>query len=891
MPRSDSLLPALRGAPIAAPFAPPVPQRWRIPPAPPPGLAVVAACWAVQQLPALPPSWAGVLLAAFGLLLLGASLRQGGSLRRAAWLACAGAAAAAAGWALLLAADRVAERLGPALEGVDLRVEGIVEDMPQADERGLRFRFLVERCEAAGLPCPAPRSVRLGWYSGSRPWGGVAAPATPARRLPDLRPGQRWAFTMRLKRPHASLNPHLFDAELRSVQEGITAVGYVRATGEGAGGPRLLDPFVLRPGVLVERVRHAIRARMLSALSGAEAVPRGVLVALTVGDQAAIAAPWWELFNRTGIGHLMSISGLHITMLAALGAALAGRLWKSAWLARRMHPAALPSRWPAPYARWTLGLLVAFSYAGLAGWGIPAQRTCWMIAAAGLALLAGRARSPVAVLSSAAAAVCCLDPWAPLAAGFWLSFAAVASIVWYGAARGGRSARSTGPDWRARLRRTLREALRSQFAATLVLIPLGVLFFSSVSLVSPLANAVAIPLVSGVITPLALGGAALAMAWEPLGAWPLGLASWLTGLMLGVLQWLDSGSASALPVAQPGPLALLLAAAACLFVLAPARFAGRWLAGLGLCPLLLAPADRPAPAEIRLTALDVGQGTAVLVETARGRLLYDTGPALGADSDAGARVLLPWLRARGIDRLEALVVSHEDLDHSGGALAVLRGVTVDWVSSSLPEEHPVRAASPRHYPCRRGERWSWGEVGFEWLHPGPEPIGPARSKTNARSCVLRVQGAGGTALLAGDIEASQERRLLSLILPEHLRAQVLLAPHHGSRTSSSPAFLDAVSPELAIFQVGYRNRYRHPNPAVLERYRERGIGVLRSDAHGAIEIRLRPGHAPQVLRHRIDRPRWWRVPVAEDTTVPSSPRRSSRPRRGPAGRRRSRGTP
>ncbi|MFP5460590.1 MAG: DNA internalization-related competence protein ComEC/Rec2 [Gammaproteobacteria bacterium] len=876
---------------------------------PPPGLAVVAACWSVQQLPALPPVWVAAALAIAGLLLLSASLR------RAAWLACIGAGAAAAGWALLLAAGRLEERLPAELEGADLRVVGVVEDMPQSDDRGLRFRFLIERCETDGKPCPAPRSVRLGWYSGSRPWGGVAAPAAPARRLPDLRPGERWELTVRLKRPHASLNPYLFDSELRSVQEGISAVGYVRlsgkgavadgAIGEGAAGARRIDAFVARPALLVERARHAIRERMLSALDGADAVPRGVLVALTVGDQAAISVPWWELFNRTGIGHLMSISGLHITMLAALGAALAGRVWKSRRLAQRMHPASLPARWPAPYARWTLGLLVAFSYAGLAGWGIPAQRTCWMIAAAGLALLGGRARSPVSVLSTAGAAVCVLDPWAPLAAGFWLSFAAVASIVWYGSARGGGAARADAvaqsdaaaqspaaapaDGWRARLRRTLREALRSQFAATLVLIPLGVLFFSSVSLVSPLANAVAIPLVSGVITPLALAGAALAMAWEPLGAWALWIASWLTGVLLAGLQWLDAGSASALPVARPGAFALLLAAAACAFVLAPVRFGGRWLAGLGLCPLLLAPADRPATGEIRLTALDVGQGTAVLVETARGRLLYDTGPALGPESDAGSRVLVPWLRARGIDRLEALVISHEDLDHAGGALAVLEGVAVDWVSSSLPDEHPVLAASPRHYPCRRGERWEWGEVGFEWLHPGPEPIGPARSKTNARSCVLRVHGAAGAVLLAGDIEAAQERRLLSLIEPGRLRAQVLLAPHHGSRTSSSPAFLDAVAPELAVFQVGYRNRYRHPNPAVLERYRARGIGVLRSDAHAAIEIRLQPGQAPQVVRHRIDRPRWWRVPVAEDATAPSSPRRSSRPRPAPAGRRRSTG--
>lgn len=911
---------------------------------PAPGLAVLAACWAVQQLPVLPAPMVAATLLCLGLLLTLACLQA------PAWTAFAAAGVLALGWALLLAGERLDERWPAALEGVDLRVRGLVEEMPQADERGLRFRFRIEHCtQADGADCPAARSVRLGWHSGPFAWGGVA-PRAPAAATPPpmVRPGERWEFAVRLERPHSSLNPLLFDPELRATEEGIAATGYVRAGRSGADAARRVQPFVPRPGVLIERARHEIRARMLAGLGSAPPVPRGVVVALAVGDQAAIPAAWWELFNRTGVGHLMSISGLHITMLAALGAWLAGRVWSSRRLALRMHPRPLPSRLPAPHARWACGLVVAFGYAGLAGWGIPAQRTCWMLAAAGVALLSGRARSPVAVLATAAAVVCALDPWAPLAAGFWLSFAAVGSIIWAGSARGartrpraegaaqatpqapavrrhpvrpervrpgeaqaappapivpvlpdppehGRAAvsgwlRHRGRRWRTALTELLREALRSQFAATLVLVPLGVVFFSSVSLVSPVANAFAIPLVSAVITPLALAGAALALVWTPAGALPLWLAAWLTEWLLAALQWLDRLGGASLPMPWPGVLAVLVGAAACAFALSPARFPGRWLAALGLCPLLFAPPKPPGPAEIRLTALDVGQGTAVLVETAQGRLLYDTGPALGPDSEAGARVILPWLRAHGIDRLQAVVVSHEDLDHSGGALSVLRGTRVDWVASSLAPEHPIVAAAPRHYRCIRGERWKWGEVSFEWLHPGTETVRIRGSQTNARSCVLRVHSAAGTVLLAGDIEAAQERQLLALFEADGLRADVLLAPHHGSRTSSTPGFLDAVAPSLAVFQVGYRNRYRHPNPQVLERYRARKVGVLRSDAHAAIEIHLRPGMPPQVVRHRVDRPRWWRVPVEESATAPSSPRRSSRPRHAPAARRPSTGT-
>jgi competence protein ComEC len=302
-----------------------------------------------------------------------------------------------------------------------------------------------------------------------------------------------------------------------------------------------------------------------------------------------------------------------------------------------------------------------------------------------------------------------------------------------------------------------------------------------------------------------------------------------------------------------------LAVIACVVLLAPVALPARGLALLAFAPMLLAEAPRPEAEDLWLTALDIGQGTAVLVETAEGRLLYDTGPAFGPENDAGARVIAPFLRARGIDALEALVVSHEDLDHAGGALSVLRELRVGWVASSLPASHPVVAASARHHRCRYGEAWTWGRVRFDWLHPADDDPVARRSPTNARSCVLRIRSAAGTVLLAGDIEAAQERRLIEKFPAQQLHADLLLAPHHGSRTSSTDAFLDAVRPKLAVFQIGYRNRYRHPHPVVLQRYVDRGIAVLRSDAHGAVKIRMRQGRAPEVWRARVDAPRYWRV--------------------------------
>lgn len=809
----------------------------------PPGLGVVLACWGTQQLPALPAGDVETWLALCGALLLAATLlplrRQRLGERFGPVLA---AALLASGWALSCAREGVSARLDPEIEGRTLRVVGVVADMPQFGAQGARFAFRIESCAGEVPACPEGRLVRLAWQ----------LPAEGARPVP----GQRWRFEIRLKRPHALLNPGLFDAELRALEEGIVATGGVRV-GKSAPAPELETGFVAGFATIVAWCRDRLRDAMLRALPADAGVAGGVLVALAVGDQGAIPSEWWARFNRTGVGHLMSISGLHITMLAALGGGLAGRLWSSRGLAARMRRP-LPGRIPTPYVRWAAGIAFGFGYALLAGWGIPAQRTCWMLAAAGLALLSGRARSTIAVLSTAGAVVCVLDPWAPMAAGFWLSFAAVGAIIWHGSARGGRGAVDRSGRV-ARLRATLHEALRSQVAATVSLLPLGAIFFASVSLVGPIANAFAIPLVSAVVTPLALAGAVFAPLSTTLGGLPLTLGAWLTDALLWGLRLLDLGYLSAPTVGTPGPIALALAVVGCAIVLAPVPLPGRRLALFALAPMLLAPPARPGDDELWLTALDIGQGTAVLVETSAGRLLYDTGPAMGPAGDAGGRVIAPYLRARGIPRLEAMVVSHEDADHAGGALSVLQEIDTAWVASSLPAGHPIVATANTHSPCRRGESWHWGRVRFDWLHPGDDDPVPKRSPTNARSCVLRIDSPAGTALLAGDIEAPQERRLAALVGEDALRADLLLVPHHGSKTSSTEAFLDAVRPRLAVFQVGYRNRYRHPHPAVMQRYVDRGIRVLRSDAHAAIEVRMREGEAPRVWRQRVDAPRYWRI--------------------------------
>ena len=776
--------------------------------------------------------------------------------RRAAWGGWLITAVIGFCWAAWLATDALQSRIPPSLEGRDLLLEGYVDELPLRSSQGLRFGFHVTGCAQPEPDCPIGRRIRLGW-SGSFSRGAV--PPDEASPPVALAPGERWQLHVRLKQPAATVNPGLFDAELRMLQEGVAALGYVRKPRAGEPSNQRLEGWHMSLRTLFEAARAAGLAALDSALSAQRVDASGVLLALAYGDQAAISASDWDVFNRTGVAHLMSISGLHITMLAAIAGGLARRMLQRRWVAR----SGLLLRVPAQRLQWCFAITVAFLYSGLAGWGIPAQRTCWMLAVAGWALASGRSRSLARILSLAAAVVCVFDPWAPLAAGFWLSFAAVAAIVLHASVVRASPPRAASARLSA-LRRALREAVQSQWAATLSLLPLGALFFSTLSLIGPLANAWAVPLVSGLVTPAVLLLSALALTLPAVAEWLAPVIAVPTGWMLDALRVMASWPGGAVVLARPDPLSLVLAAVAVAVLLAPRPVPVRALWALGLLPLF-ARGPEPVPAAgFRLSALDIGQGMAVLVEAGGKRLLYDTGPGWEAGADAGARVVVPWLRSRGISSLDVLVISHADIDHSGGAASVLRLAGARRVFSSVPQGHRLLAGVSQHTPCRRGDAWQWGEVRFEFLHPGPEfPPGAARSPTNALSCVLKIESPAGSALLAGDIEARQENDLVAR-LGDRLKSNLLLAPHHGSNTSSSPLFLAAVSPSVAIFQVGYRNRFRHPTPRVLARYQDAGVEILRTDHHGALTVQAGQAGGPWLIERARDTPaRYWRVRTGE----------------------------
>ncbi len=725
-------------------------------------------------------------------------------------------------WAALVAHVALAQALAPADEGRDIEVIGTVDSLPYRFGQGVRFHFRIEQVLSPATRVP-PR-VALSWYTGRRP---------PLFEVGDVRPGERWRLTLRMQRPHGNANPHGFDYEAWLLEQGVRATGYVRA-GEGN---RRLDDFV--PGFrnAVERTRALLRDRIEAALSGKEFA--GVIVALVIGDQRAIEQSDWEVFNRTGVSHLVSISGLHITMIAGLFALAASALWRRSFFTDAQLPLLLPAQKAGALA----GAASAFVYVLLAGFGVPAQRTFYMIAVVAAALWLGRIASVSHVLCMALGVVVLLDPWAMLWPGFWLSFGAVAVILYTSVGRIVPPARG----WRG----ALHLAARTQYAVTLGLVPLTVLLFSQVSLVGPIANAIAIPVVSFIVTPLALAGSVLP---APLAAFTLGIAHYAMQALAWALEWLARLPLAVWSAPVPPAWLFVLALVGTAWMLAPPAWPQRWAGAAAWVPLFLQVPAHPAPGQFAITAFDVGQGMALLVETQRHRLLYDTGPQYSPGSDAATRVILPYLKARGIARLDALVVSHSDTDHAGGALSLLEAVPVSWTLSSLSPGHPVRGAAPGHVRCRAGQHWEWDGVRFEVLHPAPASYDDPGLKANARSCTLRISAGERSMLLAADIEAAQEAELVRASR-DKLRSQVLLAPHHGSGTSSSPAFLEAVRPEVGVFQVGHRNRYRHPKREVYERYGVSGVRRLRTDESGAITLDF--GGGLVVREYRREHARYW----------------------------------
>jgi competence protein ComEC len=778
-------------------------------------LAFAAGVFWLQSQASLPDAELTTILAVSGALLLPLILsHKGRFLCRLRPLALVGSFLLGIAWAAFMAQGRLADELALDNEGRDLPITGVIADLPQRLDDGVRFDFAVEQA-----PPGVPATISLAWYAASLGEEGAA------KTLPDLRGGQRWQWTVRLKRPHGNINPHGNDYEGMLFERGVRATGYVRTKPP----PAKLVEFVAEPGYAVARLRQYLRDRMLAALPSQSYI--GVLVALAIGDQRAIDGDLWRTFANTGLTHLMSISGLHVTMVAALVYWIAGWLW-------RRSPALL-LRLPAQQAAAVGGMLGAFAYCLLAGYQVPAQRTFYMLSAVAVALWSRRNARTSAILAFALLVVLLLDPWAVQSPGFWLSFGAVAVLL---LAAAGQTQR---PHW-------LREWLHAQWAVTVGMLPALLVLFQQFSLVSPLANAVAIPVVSLVVTPLTLIGCVLP---APLDVWLLTLANAVMGWLMWWVDWLAGLPWAIWQQAAPPWWLLPPAMLGVAWMLMPAGFPARWVGAVMLLPLLLVQPPRPPPGDADVVVLDVGEGLAVHVQTATHDLLFDTGPAFSADANSGNRIIVPYLRAIGVGRLDALVLSHEDGDHAGGAQSVIDAVPIERMIDTLPKDNELAAAPVPHTVCADGLAWQWDGVAFAVLYPPLELYASPPRKSNDMSCVLKVTTGHGSVLLTADIEAGAERRLLAAH-PDGLRSDAVVPPHHGSRSSSTAEFVAAAAPHLLVIPVGYRNRFHHPDPAVLMRYSATAHDVARTDNDGAVTVRLRAAGIGVVRQRTVDR-RYW----------------------------------
>ena len=755
----------------------------------------VAAClvlgtFACARLPAL-PHWLPL-----SLLLLAGSI---GWWRCRDWKRPLGAALV--GFALfgLHATSVLARQLPPAHERGDFAIRGRVVQLPEHEPQRTRFLFRVDR----GAEQPAflrGKLLRLAWYDDR---GGAGS------RRHELEPGGEWRFTARLRAPRGLRNPGWSDSEKHMLAARLAATGYVREA----------DPVErLAPRGGIDGWRDSIARRIDAAVDRPSA---RFVRALALGDTRALDDPDWDTLRATGLTHLIAISGFHVGLVAGFFALAAAGLW---W--------GLPGlgRWlPRPQAAAIGALCGAAGYAAVAGFALPTVRTVLMIAVVVLARLWRRPAGVTDSLALAAIALLLADPLSILAAGFWLSFAGVAWLVWC----------------LPHAQPLLRGFLSAQWVATLGLLPLTAVLFGQASLAGPLANLVAIPWWSLVVVPLSLLGTGLEALQAGWGGAAWRLAATCFDLSWPLFEWLAAGRFALWWLPEPRWFALPLALLGAFWLLLPRGVPGKALAALLFLPLLWPDRHLPRAGEVDLVVLDVGQGQSVLVRTARHAFLYDAGPATPEGFDAGERVVVPALHALGVRRLEATIVSHGDADHAGGFAALRRRFDIGTVFAA--RDAGIDGAAP----CLAGTQWQADGVRFRFLHP--DLHFPAMR--NESSCVLRVESVHGTVLLTGDVGRVVERLLVHAD-SDALRADAVLLAHHGSDGSSDPAFIAATGATLALASAGHGNRFGHPHRAVVRRWTDAGAEVAVTSRQGALRVRLRRD-GRHIEARREAQPRPW----------------------------------
>lgn len=761
-------------------------------------------------------------------------------------------------YASLCAKQQLSHRLDDSLAGQDILLQGRVTTIPVINTMVRRFEFEVDSFELSAKPdgvnaelnhksnsrakLTLPDKVRLSWYYGS-----------------EIRAGEQWQLLVRLKPPHGFMNPGGFDYEAWLFQQHLDATGYVResALNKLVSTPSRWSIDAIRQN-LTASIDRLVNAKQineqghdLAELDRSRPDAMTMIKALTNGDKSSISSQQWEVLKNTGTSHLMAISGLHIG-LAALFIYV---------LIRRILPEYVMKRVPAQHVAIIAGMGMALLYALVAGWSIPTQRAVIMLCVLSLMLLLRRNHRPFDALGLALMVVLVFDPLAVLSAGFWFSFSAVA-VIFISVAKAERPDKPVagGTSRWSKLLLLLKQWLRLQFLISLFLLPLSLFMFQQVSLVSPLANLLLIPYVSFLVVPLVLLAIICSFVSQTISVLLFTLAAQVLDFIWPVLTAL-SRLPHAFWVKGDVDIILLLSATTALLLMYYSRRIkpDRWRWGLRLTGMLmLLPlflSSRPAlqPGEFQITVLDVGQGSAAVIQTKNYTAVFDTGAKFSAAMDAGASAVVPYLRYLGVESLDMLMVSHGDNDHIGGAQSIIDA----YPAVTIIGQDIQKLISNNKQACASGFKWQRDGVDFAFLSPPPFANGAERNeKRNNHSCVLRLASAYGSALFTGDIESKVEQRLLEA--PEQLlSADILLVPHHGSNTSSSQAFIAELNAKYSIISVGYKNRYRLPSSKVISRYAALQRPLLRTDESGAITLKIDRTANITLERYREKSLKYW----------------------------------
>jgi len=704
-------------------------------------------------------------------------------------------------WASAYASFVQQHQLPVALEGKEVLISGEVVDLPTQDMRSTRFLFQVDNVELPEGIKTFPTAIRLSWYG----------------RGHNIKSGEHWRFLVKLKRPHGLSNPHGFDYEKWLFQQNIGATGYVRDSKDNA---RLKQPS----NTTISYWREYLRDYLDKALVGSEHL--GVVKALVLGDKSDITADQWRVFRQTGTSHLIAISGLHIGLISALVFAL------FRWLILRCPPISQSAVQYAVLA----SLLAAFLYAALAGFSVPTQRALIMLFVVLGAVYLRRHYTPFHVISVALLGVLLLDPLAPLSAGFWLSFAAVAVILYGAVGRAGAAG-------------SIKQLLSTQWWVTVGLIPLVLLFFGQVSLVSPVANILAVPLVSLLIVPLLFLALFLLMINTTVSSWALSLVDLFIGYLWKFLAVLSAFEFSSLSLSNVSLLACGISIVGVVLLLSPKGSVPKPLACVLFIPLLFPMKSNPlTEGEFKLVLLDVGQGLSAVIHTSTHTLVFDTGAKYSDKSDLASTVVMPYLRGEGIEKIDMLLISHGDNDHAGGAKTLLTELDVSRIMTSVPEMFVGRGAEM----CEEDIEWLWDGVLFEIISPSKFNL----FEGNNASCVLKISSINGSVLLPGDIEKNMEQSLLQY-KKGSLKSDILIAPHHGSRTSSTIAFIKAVNPRYVLFPVGYKNRFGFPKSDVVNRYDQQKVKSYDTAKNGAVIVNFLEGRPLTFSGYRQQSAKFW----------------------------------